>query len=330
MDDKSLVESARRGDRGAFETLVKRYEAKVYHLAYGFVQDRATADDLAQDVFVKVYLPSGQIPRSNPNSAPGSTASPSTISRTTCARSAAGRKCPSRMSPRAGSAADDPVRAGKPSADRGAADGGPQGPLDPAAEIPRHPDPARRARAFLRRDRRRSEDLARDRRLPAAPGPPACSGRKWRPSWLWRDRASKEGEMNCREAERILLLSWDRPLDSASSPGWTPIGGLSPLPRPGRRIRRPAGTACGTCLRAAPRPYFWTRLNARIEALEHPAPLTVWRQWCLRAIPVSLFLIGLFIGGLIFLPGRRRRHEPVRSPSPAECQSPRRDDRLPG
>jgi RNA polymerase sigma-70 factor (ECF subfamily) len=55
MDDKSLVESARRGDRGAFETLVKRYEAKVYHLAYGFVQDPATADDLAQDVFVKVY-----------------------------------------------------------------------------------------------------------------------------------------------------------------------------------------------------------------------------------------------------------------------------------
>ena len=56
MDDKSLVESARRGDRGAFETLVKKYEAKVYHLAYGFVQDPATADDLAQDVFVKVYF----------------------------------------------------------------------------------------------------------------------------------------------------------------------------------------------------------------------------------------------------------------------------------
>ena len=55
MDDKALVESARRGDRGAFEALVKMYEAKVYHLAYGFVQDPATADDLAQDVFVKVY-----------------------------------------------------------------------------------------------------------------------------------------------------------------------------------------------------------------------------------------------------------------------------------
>jgi RNA polymerase sigma-70 factor (ECF subfamily) len=56
MDDKTLVESAQRGDREAFEALVKKYEAKVYHLAYGFVQDPATADDLAQDVFVKIYL----------------------------------------------------------------------------------------------------------------------------------------------------------------------------------------------------------------------------------------------------------------------------------
>jgi RNA polymerase sigma-70 factor (ECF subfamily) len=56
MDDQSLVADARRGNRDAFESLVKRYERKVFHLAYGFVQDRATADDLAQDIFVKVYL----------------------------------------------------------------------------------------------------------------------------------------------------------------------------------------------------------------------------------------------------------------------------------
>jgi RNA polymerase sigma-70 factor, ECF subfamily len=56
MDDQTLVEEARHGNRDAFETLVKRYEKKVFHLAYGFVQDRAAADDLAQDIFVKVYL----------------------------------------------------------------------------------------------------------------------------------------------------------------------------------------------------------------------------------------------------------------------------------
>jgi RNA polymerase sigma-70 factor (ECF subfamily) len=53
MDDNELVEEARNGRPGAFETLVKRYEKKVFHLAYGFVQDTAAADDLAQEVFVK-------------------------------------------------------------------------------------------------------------------------------------------------------------------------------------------------------------------------------------------------------------------------------------
>lgn len=60
MEDKELVERARDGDRDAFEGLVRKYEAKVYHLAYGFVQDRAAADDLAQDVFLKVYLSLGK------------------------------------------------------------------------------------------------------------------------------------------------------------------------------------------------------------------------------------------------------------------------------
>jgi len=108
--------------------------------------------------------------------------------------------------------------------------------------------------------------------------------------------------MKCREAERILLLSWDRPLDAAAQAGLDHHRAACP------RCRALAGeyAALRDGLRSlpqgTPRPYFWTRLNARIEALEHPAPLTVWRKWCLRAIPVSLFLIGLFIGGLIFLP----------------------------
>jgi len=56
MEDKALIEKARDGDRAAFEAIVKRYENKVFHLAYSFVQDRASADDLAQDIFVKIYV----------------------------------------------------------------------------------------------------------------------------------------------------------------------------------------------------------------------------------------------------------------------------------
>jgi RNA polymerase sigma-70 factor (ECF subfamily) len=56
MEDKALIEEARRGSHEAFEAIVKRYEKKVFHLAYGFVQDRAAADDLAQEIFVKIYF----------------------------------------------------------------------------------------------------------------------------------------------------------------------------------------------------------------------------------------------------------------------------------
>jgi RNA polymerase sigma-70 factor (ECF subfamily) len=56
MDDNELIAQARQGRREAFEVLVKRYESKVYHLAYGFVQDRASADDLAQEIFIKIYF----------------------------------------------------------------------------------------------------------------------------------------------------------------------------------------------------------------------------------------------------------------------------------
>jgi hypothetical protein len=109
--------------------------------------------------------------------------------------------------------------------------------------------------------------------------------------------------MKCREAERILLQSLDRPLDAA---GQTGLGRhLAACPR--CRALGAQHAALRDSLRGLPQgspsPYLWQRVNARIEALEHPAPAAVWRKWCLRAIPVSLFLIGLFIGGLIFLPG---------------------------
>jgi anti-sigma factor RsiW len=108
--------------------------------------------------------------------------------------------------------------------------------------------------------------------------------------------------MNCREAERILLRSWDRPLDeteraeldrhAADCPRCGALAGEYAALRDGLH-----GLPQGT-----PRPFLAQRVLARIEALENPAPAAVWRKWCLRAIPVSLFLIGLFIGGLLFLP----------------------------
>jgi len=55
MEEKRLVERSKNGDEEAFGVLVKKYKTKVFNLAYSFTRDRETADDLTQEVFIKVY-----------------------------------------------------------------------------------------------------------------------------------------------------------------------------------------------------------------------------------------------------------------------------------
>ena len=53
--DVELVASARAGSQDAFRDLVVRFERPVYSLIVRMVQDPATAEDLAQEAFVKAY-----------------------------------------------------------------------------------------------------------------------------------------------------------------------------------------------------------------------------------------------------------------------------------
>jgi len=52
--DMDLVELALDGDAGAFEDLFQRHYAAVYGLAYKWCGAKADAEDIAQDVFVKL------------------------------------------------------------------------------------------------------------------------------------------------------------------------------------------------------------------------------------------------------------------------------------
>ncbi|MDP8214202.1 MAG: sigma-70 family RNA polymerase sigma factor [Candidatus Euphemobacter frigidus] len=54
-DDFELVRATRKGDREAFGELVRKYQGKIYSLAYGMVGNPAAADDLAQEIFLKTY-----------------------------------------------------------------------------------------------------------------------------------------------------------------------------------------------------------------------------------------------------------------------------------
>jgi RNA polymerase sigma-70 factor (ECF subfamily) len=53
--DSDLVARAAAGDGGAFHALVERHRAMVYRLAYQFAGNHYDAEDIAQDVFIKVY-----------------------------------------------------------------------------------------------------------------------------------------------------------------------------------------------------------------------------------------------------------------------------------
>ena len=54
-NERELVERCRRGDEGAFQELVERYKDLVFALIARTVQDRSRADDLAQEVFLRIH-----------------------------------------------------------------------------------------------------------------------------------------------------------------------------------------------------------------------------------------------------------------------------------
>ena len=55
FDERELIDRCRTGDETAFAELVDRYKNVVYGLVYRMTGDRSQADDLAQEVFLKVY-----------------------------------------------------------------------------------------------------------------------------------------------------------------------------------------------------------------------------------------------------------------------------------
>jgi len=54
-DDPALVERIRAGDGEALRAIVERYQGRIFALIYGIVRDRHEVEDVAQEVFLKVF-----------------------------------------------------------------------------------------------------------------------------------------------------------------------------------------------------------------------------------------------------------------------------------
>ncbi|NOY81002.1 MAG: sigma-70 family RNA polymerase sigma factor [Kiritimatiellaeota bacterium] len=55
ISDAELVTKFRNGDASAFDQLVNRHSTRAYQIAYGVLGNREDAEEVAQDVFVRVY-----------------------------------------------------------------------------------------------------------------------------------------------------------------------------------------------------------------------------------------------------------------------------------
>jgi len=53
--DASVLDRARRGDRSAFDELVRRYQKRIYNLAYRILRSREDAEDVTQEAFLRAF-----------------------------------------------------------------------------------------------------------------------------------------------------------------------------------------------------------------------------------------------------------------------------------
>ncbi|MFI5133698.1 MAG: RNA polymerase sigma factor [Chitinophagales bacterium] len=55
MNESDLIQQLRNGDEQAFKYVVETYQDMVFNTALGIVQNAEDAEDVAQEVFIKVY-----------------------------------------------------------------------------------------------------------------------------------------------------------------------------------------------------------------------------------------------------------------------------------
>ena len=55
VSDKALILRLKQGDYGAFESLVTKYQDRVYGLALGMLRDEIEAQDVVQETFLNVF-----------------------------------------------------------------------------------------------------------------------------------------------------------------------------------------------------------------------------------------------------------------------------------
>ena len=76
--DAAVMMRAAAGDEAAFNYLAEKYHRPIIHFLFRMVRNQAIAEELAQEVFLRVYRSRAELPGGGQIHAPGSTGSPPT------------------------------------------------------------------------------------------------------------------------------------------------------------------------------------------------------------------------------------------------------------
>ena len=55
LSDRDLIQRARRGDAEAFGELVTRHQTSVFNVCYRILHERAEAEDMTQETFIRAH-----------------------------------------------------------------------------------------------------------------------------------------------------------------------------------------------------------------------------------------------------------------------------------
>ena len=115
--------------------------------------------------------------------------------------------------------------------------------------------------------------------------------------------------MNCKQAEKFILRYLDGRLDRAQKDKLE--GHLEECPdcRKNKTECRLLIQTLGQSPKPEVKPYFWERLQPKLKIRKRYEPWIVWKQWGMRAIPVSLLIIIFLSAALFFLSPSREEVE---------------------
>ncbi len=107
--------------------------------------------------------------------------------------------------------------------------------------------------------------------------------------------------MNCKKAEKFFLRAQDGLLNEAETKELGEHIKNCPLCQKNREEYQNIFDVLKKTEFPEPKPYFWERLQPQLNKQITFEPWQVWKQWGLRAIPLSLILVLFFASAILIL-----------------------------